>query len=97
MVEVVLKRHQSGDFKRFEDAVVSIPEITECLAIGGGIDYLMRVMTPDIDTYQRFMDSLLEDDIGIDRYFTYIVTKPIKSLSEIPISSLTDKTSGNRA
>lgn len=92
MVEVVLKSHQIGDFKRFEDAVISIPEITECLAIGGGIDYLMRIMTPDIDTYQRFMDSLLEDDIGIDRYYTYIVTKPIKTLSAIPISSLTEKT-----
>lgn len=97
MVEVILKRHQSGDFKRFEDAVVSIAEITECLAIGGGIDYLMRVMTPDIDTYQRFMDTLLEADIGIDKYFTYIVTKPIKSLRGIPITSLTDKTSRNSA
>lgn len=92
MVEVVLKRHQIGDFKRFEDAITSTPEVVECLAIGGGIDYLMRIMTSDIDTYQRFMDSLLEDDIGIDKYFTYIVTKPIKNLCSIPISNLTDKT-----
>jgi len=97
MVEVILKRHQRDDFKRFEDAVLSFPDITECLAIGGGVDYLMRVVTPDIDTYQRFMDSLLEDDIGIDRYFTYIVTKPIKPLAEMPISCLTDKLSGNGA
>ncbi|WP_163339397.1 Lrp/AsnC family transcriptional regulator [Desulfopila sp. IMCC35008] len=96
MVEVVLKRHQIGDFKRFEDAVTSAPEVVECLAIGGGIDYLMRIMTSDIDNYQRIMDSLLEDDIGIDKYFTYIVTKPIKNLCSIPISNLTDKTTANR-
>lgn len=95
MVEVVLKRHQRGDFKRFEDAVISTPEVVECLAVGGGIDYLMRIMTSDIDTYQRFMDSLLEDDIGIDKYFTYIVTKPIKNLCSIPILNLTDKITAN--
>ena len=57
MVEVVLKRHQRGDFKRFEDAVISTPEVVECLAVGGGIDYLMRIMTSGIDTYQSFMDA----------------------------------------
>jgi Lrp/AsnC family transcriptional regulator of ectoine degradation len=96
MVEVVLKRHQMSDFKRFEDAVTSNPEIIECLAIGGGIDYLMRIMTSDIDSYQRCMDSLLEEDIGIDKYFTYIVTKPIKDLCLIPISDLLDKSTVNR-
>lgn len=94
MVEVVLKCHKLEDFNRFEYAICSSPEVIECLAIGGGIDYLMRVMTPDIDTYQSFMDSLLKNDIGIDKYFTYIVTKPIKTLCSIPIINLTDKTTG---
>jgi Lrp/AsnC family transcriptional regulator, regulator of ectoine-degradation genes len=47
--------------------------------VGGGIDYLLRVVTPDIDSYQRLIDGLLADEIGIDRYFTYIVTKTIKA------------------
>lgn len=36
------------------------------------------MVTTDIDSYQRLIDALLEAEIGIDRYFTYIVTKTIK-------------------
>ncbi len=91
MVEVLLKRHQYGDFKCFEEAITSYPQVVECLATGGGFDYLLRIIVSDIDTYQRFMDSLLEKDIGIDRYFTYVVTKSIKELSGLPIDSLAEK------
>jgi Lrp/AsnC family transcriptional regulator of ectoine degradation len=86
--EVTLRKHGREDFGRFEDAVRHTPEIVECWAIGGGIDYLMKVVTRDVDSYQRLIDDMLEADIGIDRYFTYIVTKAIKVAAEMPIDSL---------
>jgi len=79
IVEVTLSNHKAGDFRRFETAVQDVHEIVECLAIGGGIDYVMKLVVPDVDAYQRLMDRLLEAGIGIERYFGYIVTKPVKS------------------
>jgi Lrp/AsnC family transcriptional regulator of ectoine degradation len=78
LVEITLKSHRQADFQRFEAAVMREPTIVACDAVGGGIDYLLRVVTADIDSYQRLIDGLLEAEIGIDRYFTYIVTKTIK-------------------
>ncbi|HVW58125.1 MAG TPA: Lrp/AsnC family transcriptional regulator [Rhizobiaceae bacterium] len=78
-VEATLTNHQAADFRRFEAAIMDIPEIIECAATGGGIDYVMKLVVRDIDAYQRLMDRLLEAGIGIDRYFGYIVTKPVKS------------------
>lgn len=77
-VEVTLRRHHASDFALFERTVQTVPEITYCVALGGGIDYLLRVETTDIDNYQALIDRLLEMAIGIDRYFTYIVTKLVK-------------------
>jgi len=91
MVEITLKRHQIEDFKKFENAVQEIPEITECLATGGGIDYIMKLVAPDVDYYQRVMDQMLVADIGIDKYFTYIVTKPVKSNPILPVEILLKK------
>jgi Lrp/AsnC family transcriptional regulator of ectoine degradation len=54
-------------------------EVTACWALGGGFDYLMQIVTRDIDSYQRLIDEMLEARIGLARYFTYIVTKPVKS------------------
>ena len=33
------------------------------------------IMARDIDAYQRLIDRLLDLNIGIKRYFTYIVTR----------------------
>lgn len=46
---------------------------------------MLRVIVPDIDAYQRLMDRLLVTGIGIDRYFTYVVTKPVKT-APVPLS-----------
>jgi Lrp/AsnC family transcriptional regulator, regulator of ectoine-degradation genes len=46
------------------------------------VDYMLHVVSRDIDHYQRFIDSLLTDEIGIEKYFTYIVTKVVKSMPE---------------
>ncbi len=88
LVEVTLGAHRQADFDRFEGAVKSIPEIVACWSVGGGVDYLMKVVARDIDAYQRLIDNLLAREIGIDRYFTYIVTKTVKDEPVMPLQSL---------
>ncbi len=88
LVEVTLANHRQADFDRFERVVRDVPEIIACWSVGGGVDYLLKVMTHDIDAYQRLIDSLLEREIGIDRYFTYIVTRTVKDDTVLPLSEL---------
>jgi Lrp/AsnC family transcriptional regulator of ectoine degradation len=87
-MEVTLGAHRQADFDRFERAVKDIPEIVACWSVGGGVDYLVKVVARDIDAYQRLVDDLLARDIGIDRYFTYIVTKTVKDEAAMPLAAL---------
>ena len=48
------------------------------VAVGGGVDYLVKFEARTIDSYQRLMDKWLVSEVGIERYFTYIVTKTVK-------------------
>jgi len=82
VVEVTLARHTAPDMRRFEERIAAAPEVVQCLATGGGVDYVMHVLSRDIDHYQRFIDTLLTDELGIEKYFTYIVTKVVKSGGE---------------
>jgi Lrp/AsnC family transcriptional regulator of ectoine degradation len=82
IVEVTLARHTAHDMRRFEERVASAPEVVQCHATGGGVDYFLHVVARDIDHYQRFIDSLLTDEVGIERYFTYVVTKVVKEGGE---------------
>lgn len=67
------------DMRRFEQRLNEAPEVGFCYATGGGVDYIAMIRARDIDHYQRFIDQLLLEDLGIERYFTYIVTKTIKA------------------
>ncbi|APA88154.1 Lrp/AsnC family transcriptional regulator [Paraburkholderia sprentiae WSM5005] len=82
VVEVTLARHTAPDMRRFEERIAAASEVVQCLATGGGVDYVMHVLSRDIDHYQRFIDTLLTDELGIEKYFTYIVTKVVKSAAE---------------
>ncbi len=88
LMEVTLRSHRQADFDRFERAVGDCEEIVTCWSVGGGVDYLLKVMARDIDAYQRLVDGLLEREIGIDRYFTYIVTKTVKDEKAVPVTNL---------
>ncbi|MEZ0169377.1 Lrp/AsnC family transcriptional regulator [Microvirga sp. TS319] len=79
LVEIMLKSHQQSDFQRFEAAVLKEPAIVSCDATGGGVDYILKIVSEDIDSYQRLIDRLLTLDLGIERYFTYVVTKNVKT------------------
>jgi Lrp/AsnC family transcriptional regulator of ectoine degradation len=91
LMEVTLANHRHTDFERFERAVRDIPEIVACWSVGGGVDYLMKIMARDIDAYQRLVDALLERELGIDRYFTYIVIKTVKDEMALPLAELIEE------
>lgn len=88
MMEVTLANHRQSDFERFERAVAATPEIVACWSVGGGVDYILKIMAANIDAYQRLVDSLLDRELGIDRYFTYIVTKTVKEETVLPLTTL---------
>lgn len=79
VVTVSLSHHRKSDFERFEKRVAAIEEITECFATGGGMDYLLKVVSSNLASFQSLMESLLEENLGIERYITYIATRTIKS------------------
>ncbi|MFC0267402.1 Lrp/AsnC family transcriptional regulator [Kushneria aurantia] len=77
-VQIELETHSAAVFERFERTMKATPEVTDCVAVGGGVDYLLLIEAESIDQYQRLVDQWLVDDLAIKRYFTYIVTRRVK-------------------
>lgn len=88
IVSVTLESHRQADFDRFEAAVLARPEVVSLWSVGGGVDYFLRVVAADIEAYQALIDSLLAANIGIDRYFTYVVTKTLRDGGPFPLEVL---------
>ncbi|HEY0294817.1 MAG TPA: Lrp/AsnC family transcriptional regulator [Bordetella sp.] len=86
--EVTLSDHRREDFARFEQAVRDIDEIVECHMVSGGYDYLLKFITRGVNQYQELMESLLERNIGIEKYFSFIVIKSPFIKTHYPIERL---------
>lgn len=87
-VAAELADHTAARFQAFEAAVRQHEEVVACWALGGGFDYLLQIVTRDIDAYQRLIDAMLDARMGLARYFTYIVTKPVKAPGIIPFAAI---------
>ncbi|QHC36815.1 Lrp/AsnC family transcriptional regulator [Komagataeibacter xylinus] len=88
--EVTLSDHRRDDFSRFENYVQKISSVVECHLVSGGYDYLLKFMTRSVDHYQEIVETMLDRNIGIEKYFSYIVIKSPIIKSAVTIESLLD-------
>ena len=78
-VTVSLTHHRKADFARFEAWVHAQDEIVDCVATGGGMDYVMTTVCATLAAFQALMQSMLDAELGVDRYMTYIGTRVVKA------------------
>ena len=86
ITEVELESHKEGEFARFEDAIMGFDEVLSCWSVGGGLDYILKVLVKDVSDYQYFLKRVLKANIGLRRYFSYAVLDKIKDSEIVPDS-----------
>lgn len=86
--EVTLKNHRQIDFARFQSTMEKLEACVECHLVSGGYDYLLKFVTSGIVDYQDIMERLLDADIGIDKYFSFVVIKSPFVKRHMPLTSL---------
>jgi DNA-binding Lrp family transcriptional regulator len=86
--EVTLSNHRQNDFSRFQQAIEKIEQAIECHLMSGGYDYLIKFVTATIGDYQELMEGLLGADIGIDKYFSFVVMKSSFVKHHLPLNDL---------
>jgi len=79
IVTVSLTHHRKADFDKFENFVRATDEIINCVATGGGIDYVLTVVAPSPSAFQTLMEDVLDADLAVERYTTYFATRLIKA------------------
>ena len=73
--EITIADHRREDFATFEKRVEQFPEVFECHLISGAYDYLLKFVSRSVSDYQSSIERLLDAQIGIEKYFSYIVIK----------------------
>jgi DNA-binding Lrp family transcriptional regulator len=79
LVFVDLTRKDRATFEAFEAAITALDEVIEARRMFGLPDYLLRVATADLESYEAFMSTKLGDAPGVDKLDSHLTMKLIKS------------------
>lgn len=69
----------------FNKAIALLPEVIECNFVSGSFDYLLKIITPDMDSYHRFHQEKLSIIDGVSLINSFFVMSEVKSTTELPI------------
>ncbi|MCA1443549.1 Lrp/AsnC family transcriptional regulator [Ensifer sp. IC4062] len=86
--EMTLRNHRQADIARFMSAIQNIEQIIECHVVSGDYDYLVKFVASSIGEYQSLMERLVEMDIGIEKYFSFVVLKSPITKYHMPLTNL---------
>ena len=85
LAEVNLTRHNEDDVRRFEQAVADSPPIVSCYATTGQADYVIKVLVPDIKSYEAFLHEVAFKLPGVTHVRSSVVLKEVKAETRLPV------------
>jgi len=87
-VGVKIEGHADDRADAFQDAVVAMPEIVACHMVSGEADYLLEVVVPDLEHYQRFLLGKLLNLPIIREVRSNIAIQTLKAAAPLPLDHL---------
>ncbi len=86
-IRVSIDSHSEKEARKFEEEVTALEHVVACYSIGGDADFLLQVVSPDLDTYAEFSMSVIRRLPGIKEMQSMFVLKEIKPFLSFPVRS----------
>ena len=87
-VSVESADHSDAWLRRFAEAVSAMPEVMEFYRMAGDVDYMLRVVIPDMQSYDVFYKKLIQA-VPLKNVTSRFAMEKIKSITALPIPAMT--------
>ena len=95
-VSIRTSNHNAAWFEKFAAAVSSAPEVVEFYRMSGDVDYLLRVVVPDIRAYDKFYKQLI-DQVDLQDVSSSFAMEEIKYTTALPLHYVVTDQASKRA
>ena len=85
-VEISMNNHSADSIKTFSREISAFPEVLECHHLAGDKDFLLKVVTENIESYRIFALDKLASIPGIGNVCTLFTLDTIKYSTGIPVN-----------
>lgn len=84
---VGLSSQAENDLQAFIETIETLPEVLECHMLSGEIDFILKCLTPDLESFQDFIINVLTAVPNVDSVKTSLTIKQCKSLPGIDLGA----------
>ena len=82
---VKLERQREEELDRFSQAILRWPEVADCYLMTGQRDYLLRIVVPDLESYERFLKDKLTRLKGVASIESSFALGQVKRSNVLPL------------
>ena len=82
---VSLKSQAEEDLRGFEQHIKALPEVRECHMLNGEIDFILKIVSKDLQSFQEFLTSKLTPAPNVDSVKTSLTIRTAKQEPGVPL------------
>ncbi len=86
-VSIKTDKHNDEWLRRFAELITTFPEVSGFYRMSGQVDYLLKVVVPDIAAYDQFYKKLVSS-IDIEEVSSAFAMERIKETTHLPLEYL---------
>lgn len=88
-IQISMGRHTPDVIKNFEALIGECPEVLECNVVAGNsADYLLKVVVPDMESYQQFLFGKITHIEGVTGVQSSFVMNKVVDKTELPLDHI---------
>jgi Lrp/AsnC family transcriptional regulator len=77
--------HSDRTREDFESHVKSLPEVMECYSVSGDRDYVLLIISRDMESYNDFLNTMILDHPSVRSASSSFALRRIKYTTALPI------------
>jgi Lrp/AsnC family transcriptional regulator, leucine-responsive regulatory protein len=78
IIEVELERERLDLFNEFKRATLQAREVTQCYVVTGEVDFILVVVVPDLDAYNKFVEKTFYGNKNVRKFKSVITLQRVK-------------------
>jgi Lrp/AsnC family transcriptional regulator len=82
---VKLSAHGKRSLPEFEEQISQLPEVLECHTVMGDYDFLLKIVTKDIDSYEMLFRKKLSQMPTVQEIHSNAALSRVKITTELPV------------
>jgi len=86
LLSVSMVGHSDSIRNAFEAHVENLPEVMECFSVSGDRDYLLQIVCPDMETYNRFLNSQILHHPSVQSASSSFALRRVKYTTALPLA-----------